>query len=55
MYGRTIVNLVSDDDSKYTMSFPKGERFEKIMDVISMTVGNIEVIRQDESVIVTLK
>ncbi|MBR6932294.1 MAG: FecR domain-containing protein [Bacteroidales bacterium] len=55
MYGRTIVNLVSDDDSKYTMSFPKGERFEKIMDVISMTVGNLEVLRKDDSVIVMLK
>ena len=55
MYGRTIVNLTSDDDSKYTMSFPRGEKFDKVMDVICVTVGNIEVLRQDESVIVTLK
>lgn len=55
MYGRTIVNLVSDDDSKYTMSFPPGEDFDRIMDIICMTVGNIKLIRQEGSVIVTLK
>ena len=50
-----IVNLVSDDDSKYTMSFPPGEDFDRIMDIICMTVGNIKLIRQEGSVIVTLK
>lgn len=55
MYGRTIVNLVRDDDSYYTMNFPQGESFSKVMDIICMTVGNIEVLRKDDLVIVMSK